>query len=341
MNKSDKSDKSRKFKFLGVFILMFFTFALIFFVDKYPEIKNNNINTEKSKEDDIDVDIIENNIDEEAERLKKLKELKELEGNDWAAALEQFQTDEILLPLINFTRIYPDSGYIQEAELLIEQTRNDSTYSEKYFKTPTLDLIDEFILNFPGHKDIEQAYELREEFVGDIFSLIARNAIEVTVKGDSIIRCRIIIKNLTDSSLIIIVPFGTYLAANSGYIQNMLIREEKNFSIDANQSGAAYIDAACLNIYKNVPDNTIKFSIDRLDEDSPLINLLKILKENNSSYEIAQAAIWHMTDNPGKDRILNSLTYQDNTYAITEEDYAEALRLVDIVNVIDVIDVRG
>jgi hypothetical protein len=59
--------------------------------------------------------------------------------------------------------------------------------------------------------------------------------------------------------------------------------------------------------------------------------LLKAAEETESSYEITQAAIWQITDNPGKEKILATILYQDGTDAISEEDYAEALRLVELI----------
>ena len=58
--------------------------------------------------------------------------------------------------------------------------------------------------------------------------------------------------------------------------------------------------------------------------------VLKTLEKQNSSFEVAQAAVWHITDNPGKDKILNTIIYQDGTDAITEEVYNEAVRILEM-----------
>ena len=259
-------------------------------------------------------------------------EQKITEDSDWADAFELYMTEDIILPLKNFADLYPDSEHIPEAREIISRMQNDSSYSEKYLRDDTtLDLLDEFIKNFPGHKDIKKAMELREKFIGGIYSFWEADYIRIAVAGDSITRSRIWIENRTDSRLIVIIPYGTYLAANSGNVQNMLIREEVEISVDSGKVINFYINTLCMNIYKDIPDSTSSFMIDMLGEDLPVINLLKILDENNSSYEVSQAAVWQILDNPGKDTILNTIIYQDGTDAITEEIYEEALRIIALI----------
>ena len=262
------------------------------------------------------------------EAINIIKEIKD--KLNWDDVLEKYKAESSLLPLLDFTETYPDSVYISEAEELIKQIRNDSSYSKKYFDDPDLDSINEFILNFPGHKNMNKALKIREDFIGDIYSMLQKEYIGVLITGDSITQSRIIGANLTKSRLEVSIPYGAYLAANSGYVQNMLIREEITFSVEPLKYWNLHIDTACMNIYRDIPDENSYFTIDRLDEDSPLIKLLKLIEENKSSYEVTQAAIWYITDNPGKDVILNTLIYDDQTNAITEKDYAEAMRLVEL-----------
>ena len=266
---------------------------------------------------------------------------------EWNEVLIKYKAENSLLPLINFTGSYPDSVFYPEAEKLIKQIRDDSSYSDKYLIESNIDLIDEFVLNFPGHKDIDKALKLREDFSGDIYSMIEKEYISAVSLGDSITRNRIIIQNRTDLKLEVKIPFGIYLAANSGSVQNMAVREEKTVIVEPEQRGSIYINTACMNIYKDIPDDRNYFTVDILPEDSRLIKILKVLKENNSSFEIAQAAIWYIMDNPGKDVILETLVYEskDETesesenediireWAITEEDYDEALRLIELAGI--------
>ena len=258
------------------------------------------------------------------EAYKKIEEL------NWQTALEITESDNTLLALQNFIEYYPESIYLSEAEQLIKKIQNDSKYSEKYFKEPTLDLLDEFILNFPGHKDINKAVEMRKDFIGDIHTFMKKGYLEAAGLGDSITRTRIIVENRTNSKLIVTIPFGMYFAAKKGYTQNMLAREELTFTVEAGKKRSLYVKTACMNIYRDIPDNSSVFTIDKLEEYSPLIPLLNILAENKSGYAVTQSAVWQIMDDPGKGIILDTLEYEDGSYAISENDYNEALRLIDI-----------
>ena len=252
----------------------------------------------------------------------------DIEWDEWNETKEKHSFEDGLFWLTDFVNSHPGSKYAPEAEALIEKIRGDSSYSEKYLSEPTLELIDEFISKFPGHKDIERAYEQRKNFSGDIHTMIKKGYIAAVSAGDSIKGNLLRIQNKTASKLEVTIPFGTYFAANSGNVQNMLARKEKKFSVRANQSGVLYIETACMNIYKDAPGENDYFTVEMLPENSRLIKLLKVLEENEVSCEIAQAAIWQAADNPGKEAILGALVYENGAQAITASDYEEALRLL-------------
>ncbi|MCL1792950.1 MAG: hypothetical protein FWG34_03685 [Oscillospiraceae bacterium] len=246
---------------------------------------------------------------------------------EWNMALESNGFEEGLVWLIDFIKSHPDSKFLPETRELLKKTRQDPSYSEKYLAEPNLDLIDEFIAKFPGHKDIGMAYELRKNFSGTIHEMMGKDLIAAVSVGESIMRNIVQIQNKTDLKLEVTIPFGTYFASNSGNVQNMLAREEKTFYVKPNQIGILYIDALCMNIYKDIPGEKSYFTVDKLDASSPFVKILRILRDTGSSYEVAQAAIWHMADSPGMDAIVNALVYENGEGAITRSDYEEALRI--------------
>ncbi|MCL2095662.1 MAG: outer membrane protein assembly factor BamD [Oscillospiraceae bacterium] len=265
-------------------------------------------------------------INEAKAVLKKMDE-----ESDWEEAFEKYNSENTILPLKNFTDTYPYSERTPGALEIITEMQDDGSYSEKYLTgTATLDLIDEFILNFPGHKDIDAALEMRKNFTGDIYDFIQAGYISASGTGYSITRCLLTIENLTDSRLIITVSYGVYFNSVNRRVQNMLIREETEITIEAGRTRSVYIETLCMNIHRDIPDNTNNFTIAVLEETSPLIKLLELLRQNNGNFAVSQAAAWHITDDPGKVRILNTIVYQDGTDAITEEDYAEAMRIIEL-----------
>jgi hypothetical protein len=251
---------------------------------------------------------------------------------EWTAALQKYKSEESLIPLIDFLNLYPNSKYFTEASELIEDIREDSAYSEKFLSEPTLELIDEFLSKFPGHKDTGTAQKLRGEFTGEIHAMLQKGFIAAVSVGESIMRNVLQVQNKTDSGLEITMSFGTYFAANSGNVQNMLAREQKSFFIEPGQIEVLYVDVACMNIYKDIPGEKNYFTVEALADNSRLIKLLKILEENPVSYEITQAAVWIIADNPGKEAVLGAIVYENGEQAIKDSDYKEALRLIELAD---------
>lgn len=265
---------------------------------------------------------------------------KKIEEIDWDAAYKKAlaKSDETVLSLLDFIDSHPLSSHCPEAEQLVKDMLNDSSYFQEYSSPNTLESIEKFILNFPGHKDMEKAEMQRKIYEGDIYDFTEKNYLKVKITGKSIKETVLTVKNNTVSQLIIHIPFGTYFAANNGYVQNMAVTKETSFRIDSAEEKILIIDTAGMNINKDIPTESDFFSVDILESDSSLVKLLKILDQNSSKYEVAQTAIWYMRDNPGKNMLLNTLEYPDGTKAVTESDYNEAVRLADLVDLVDLIE---
>lgn len=257
---------------------------------------------------------------------------KKIEDCDWIDAYEKStaQSNETLLPILNFIETYPDSDHIPEAELLLETMRNDSWIYERYAARRTLDAIEEFIANFPGHIDIETAEARKSIYEGNIYDFAEKGYIQVKSAGKSIQEITLTIKNITTSQIIINIPIGVYFAANSGNVQNMAVTEEASFKMTSLEEIIMTVRVACMNIARDIPSEEDSFMPQLIDSGSPLTTLLKILNENGASYEVAQTAIWYVQDNPGRQALLTTLVNQDTgEYAITESDYNEALRIAE------------
>jgi hypothetical protein len=54
---------------------------------------------------------------------------------------------------------------------------------------------------------------------------------------------------------------------------------------------------------------------------------MEVLSENKCSYDVAQAAVWHVTDNPGDYALLHTLT-SNGQDAISQEELALAKSMV-------------
>jgi hypothetical protein len=285
---------------------------------------NDNSNNGSNGGDEEDYEDAEN----EEEKLRLLLEQEaEERRQEWEAAEHGAVTGRTLLPLIEFAEQNPESEFIGQAYELLEKMRGDSDY----YTHENLDEVEYFIANFPEHKDMELALERRKDFEKNLVEFAQSGDVSGRIAGKSIHEIDISIRNNTESRLIIHLPLGLYFMANSGNVQNMVLTESMSVSIAANEGKRFTAAVACMNIYKDIPDETSVFSIDMLDEDDPLLKLLDILIDNDSVFETAQAAIWHLRDRPGKQTMMEVLEYDDGEQAITEEHYAEAIRLVGIL----------
>jgi predicted transcriptional regulator len=162
---------------------------------------------------------------------------------------------------------------------------------------------------------------------GDIFALVQSGAISVDVTGDSIKFTNVRLTNKTSRNINVTVPIGAYFAASSGSVQNMVVRIPETVTIQANSSASASIATACMNIHRSIPNSNNGFSVSIL-ENSKLARVMALLKQNNASYAITQAAVWIVTDNPSEYDLLNTLVYQNGGRAISSDDLAKAQEIV-------------
>ena len=253
---------------------------------------------------------------------------KKIEDLDWIDAYEKStaQANETLLPVLSFMETYPDSEHIPEAVLLIETIRNDSRIYERYAAQRTLDALEEFIANFPGHMDIGTAEARKSIYEGDIYDFAEKGYIQVKAAGKSIQEIALTVKNVTTSKITVHIPIGVYFAANSGNVQNMAVIKEASLKLASLEETTVNVRVACMNIARDIPTGADSFTPQKIADGSPLTTLIKILAENGALYEVAQAAIWYIQDNPGKDALMNTLINQDEEPVVTEEYYNEAVR---------------
>lgn len=251
----------------------------------------------------------------------------EIRQKEWEEAEYRVAAEQTLLPLLEYEEKYPESEFAEQAQELLEKMREDSNY----YKHENLDELEYFIANFPGHKDIESALERRKDFEKNLMEFAQHGALIGRITGKSIREIIINIENTTKSRLIVNLPLGLYFMTNSGNIQNMVLTESMSVSVGAGEIQIITVTAACMNIYKDIPGNEDLFYLSMLEESDPLLKLLEILGDNSSVFEVVQAAIWHLRDNPGKQTMMEVLEYADGEKAITDEYYAEAVKLVEMV----------
>jgi len=198
----------------------------------------------------------------------------------------------------------------------------------------------------PSHNENDEngenagAADFDFDFENDFVSFVNNGSVGGGVRGRSINEIRIGIVNNTQYRLLVHLPIGLYFLANSGNVQNMVLTESMSVLLEAGATANLTAAVACMNIYKDIPGSSDFFYPVMLAPNDPLIELIRVLAEHESEFEVMQAAVWHLRDNPGRAAIAAALEYDDGTSAITAAQFDEAVRLVNIANTANIVNER-
>ncbi|MCL2099940.1 MAG: hypothetical protein FWH24_05855 [Oscillospiraceae bacterium] len=325
-----------RFKIKIRIIYIFLCFSLLVFVsctgisdikirDFEPAEKTNELQSGITEEDH-----------EKQEQQKRLEaELliseREARSSSWEEAKAAALSEPSLMPVYEFIDSL-EEAYYEEYKEKIEDFFEEMRGDPEYYKDGTLDELEYFLTNFPEHIYTGSALEKKKEFEKNLIEFAQEQKISGIITGSSINEINLTLRNNTDSRLIAHLPLGLYFMANSGYVQNMVLTKSLSVSVPVGEHIKISVPAACMNIYKDIPGTEDLFYLAELQEDDPLIELLEVLSLHDTGFEVVQAAVWYMRDNPSKQYMLDALEYDDGEKAITEEIYQQAAGLVDLLN---------
>ena len=178
--------------------------------------------------------------------------------------------------------------------------------------------------------EINSLYREEDEIDGSIMFFASNGDISVHITGrasGSEIGIRMI--NNIESRLNIRLPLGVYFSreTDSGNA-NMVLTESVDISLSAGENINIIVSVARMNI-GDIAGADDAFSLAILDDDDPLLVLLYIFERYDAEFEVAQAAIWHLRENVGRDKISAALEYYDGTMALTDCQFEEAIKLVE------------
>jgi hypothetical protein len=184
-------------------------------------------------------------------------------------------------------------------------------------------------ISYDGLLEVKEALpecEVIGSFSISVADLENYPGISAQVKGSSIDLTSLTISNDTPFGVTVAVPLGTYFGA-SGSVQNMVVLNSKEMFVSPGSSATKKIDTACMNIERSIPDSTDVMSVNSLDTASRLARLVEVLDENDCYYDVSQAAVWLVTDNPGDYALLHTL-YDGYSDVISDDELALAKQMV-------------
>lgn len=163
---------------------------------------------------------------------------------------------------------------------------------------------------------------------GNLNDLLEEGSISVKATGSGIDELDLDIENLIDDLLKVEIPAGTYFVSGSSGEQNMVVRRTRVIEIDPGELVSAILDAACAEMEDDVPADDTGFSVQRSGSDA-LSLLMPVLDEEDVEYEVAQAAVWIVTNNADYSDLGTLVGGWGYARIILEDEAAQAMRLVD------------
>jgi hypothetical protein len=162
---------------------------------------------------------------------------------------------------------------------------------------------------------------------GTLSELLADDKIKAEVKGESIQRTSVTITNTGSQPADVEINIGTWFESKSSGIQNMLVIAPRTVTVEASGSATVSVPTACMNASRDIPTNLASFNV-KYDEKSRLTRLAEYINENGISYDIAQAAIWMVTDNLLDWQMIDLLVYEDGEPVYSQDDVYEAREIL-------------
>ncbi len=226
--------------------------------------------------------------------------------------------------------LYPSGRFAPEAEARITSLRADDGVFEAAVVEGTLEAVESFLAQFPGHRREAEARAILRDLAGrDLVDLIAERKVAVVAKGAGIEAVELTIRSLADHALTARVPVGTLFVPARSFVQTMAVTRELTVPVGAGDETLIIVDTACASISRDVPGEEDRFTMKR--PSSQLRTLLVDLDWGATEFAVIQAAVWIVTDDADFDALgrLRSFGQDSVERAIDVEETAAALRILD------------
>ena len=177
-----------------------------------------------------------------------------------------------------------------------------------------------------GTIDTDGKFTLRSKAL-TLLDAVKAKYVRFSAQGGSIQSSYINIENLTDMTLNLIIPAGTYLNAKSSGYQNMVLTNPYDIELNAKETYSSSVNTACMNMYRSIPHDGNSFGIAQHLDSHLLTKVIKVLNEEGiKKYSVIQAAVWIVTDNANYDSM--GTLHSNYGRVIDDEAYNEALSIV-------------
>ena len=128
---------------------------------------------------------------------------------------------------------------------------------------------------------------------------LAQGLAQVGITGQGLERIDLVLESLSAQPLEVTISAGTVFLAQTGGIQNMVVRRPRVVSLPSSGSKQTLtLSVACANMELDAPEESDNFTVSTAPVPEDLIKLLNLPGFLEEPFRVQQFAIWTITDNP-------------------------------------------
>jgi hypothetical protein len=133
---------------------------------------------------------------------------------------------------------------------------------------------------------------------------ISGGEVDARIQGSGLDKLEVNLKSKADFSLEIVIASGAIFEAQSGGVQNMVVRRPAVVVLQPKTETSMELEVSCASMQKKEPRSSDSFKIAQESAASDLQKLLALPNLAFASQRVQQFAVWTLTDNPGRDAFV-------------------------------------
>jgi hypothetical protein len=154
----------------------------------------------------------------------------------------------------------------------------------------------------------------------NLLDAILNGWVIASITGDGLSRIDITLKPQVDFNLELEIEPGTVFEAQSGGVQNMVVRRGTVVVLKPNIEISLELEVSCANMELKEPTGSDTFVISQGQAHDDLVKLLNLAEFRFETGSVQQFAIWTITDNPSRNGYTSIVDAYGNGSGPTEDE---------------------
>ena len=200
---------------------------------------------------------------------------------------------------------YPKGKFAKDSVLRITDLRLDQSIWERAANSPALNAVTTFLKDYPGHKNEPDAKRRLNGL--PLTELVERRHVQLQLHGCGIRFVCGRVRRLTRYPLVVRVPAGLLFKSSHAAYQSMAVVKTSRISVAKTDWTDFRVAAACADINLEIPNQTVRFTLEPEHQDQRLLKLEAVLDSDTISYAVRQAMLWIVRDNASVEDLITRL----------------------------------